>query len=91
MVKGNGITEVLQIVMIKRKLGKSGYQVSEVGFGAWQIGADWGEEVSRESAHEALHAAVDAGVNFIDTADVYGGGRSEEIVGAFLREREEKL
>ena len=91
MSKGNGITEVLQIVMVKRKLGKSGYQVSEVGFGAWQIGADWGEEVSRESAHEALHAAVDAGVNFIDTADVYGGGRSEEIVGAFLREREERL
>ena len=91
MGKGNGILGVLQIVMVKRKLGKSGYQVSEVGFGAWQIGADWGEEVSRESAHEALHAAVDAGVNFIDTADVYGGGRSEEIVGAFLREREEKL
>lgn len=77
--------------MQKRILGKSGYEVSEVGFGAWQIGADWGEEVSREAANDALHAAVDAGVNFIDTADVYGGGRSERLVGEFVREREEQL
>ena len=77
--------------MLKRVLGKSGYEVSEVGFGAWQIGADWGDEVSREAANDALHAAVDAGVNFIDTADVYGGGRSERIVGEFIRERDEQL
>ena len=91
MGKGSGKLPALQTVMLKRILGKSGYQVSEVGFGAWQIGADWGEEVSRESANEALQAAVNAGMNFIDTADVYGGGRSEEIVGAFIRECEEKL
>lgn len=77
--------------MLKRILGKASYEVSEVGFGAWQIGGDWGDEVSPESANEALHAAVDAGVNFIDTADVYGGGRSERIVGEFIREREEQL
>ena len=77
--------------MQKRILGKSGYEVSAVGFGAWQIGADWGEEVSREAANEALHAAVDAGVNFIDTADAYGGGRSERILGEFIRERQEQL
>ncbi|MCP4849424.1 MAG: aldo/keto reductase [Verrucomicrobiaceae bacterium] len=77
--------------MLKRILGKSGYEVSEVGFGAWQIGADWGDEVSREAANEALHAAVDAGVNFIDTADVYGGGRSESIIGEFIGERQEQI
>ncbi|MEE2714838.1 MAG: aldo/keto reductase [Verrucomicrobiota bacterium] len=77
--------------MLKRILGKSGYEVSEVGFGAWQIGADWGAAVSREAANEALHAAVDAGVNFIDTADVYGGGRSESIVGEFIGERQEQI
>ncbi len=77
--------------MVKRSLGKSGYEVSEVGFGAWQIGADWGNELPQEVAKGALHAAVDAGVNFIDTADVYGGGRSERIVGEFINEREERL
>jgi len=77
--------------MQKRILGNTNYEISEVGFGAWQIGADWGEEVPVAQALETLHAAADAGVNFIDTADVYGGGRSEEIVGKFLKERDERI
>ena len=69
-----------------RRLGSTGYDVSEIGFGAWAIGADWGE-VDDTTAMAALHAAVDAGVNFIDTADVYGDGRSERFVARLVRER----
>lgn len=69
-----------------RRLGSTGWKVSAVGFGAWAIGADWGS-VSDADAVAALNTAVDDGVNFIDTADVYGDGRSEEIVGRFLRAR----
>ena len=69
-----------------RRLGKTGYEVSEVGLGAWQLGADWGE-VDEQTALATLRAAADAGVTFFDTADVYGDGRSERIVGRFLRER----
>jgi len=69
-----------------RRLGSTGWEVSAVGFGAWAIGADWGA-VSEPDAMAALNAAVDGGVNFIDTADVYGDGRSEQIVGRLLRER----
>lgn len=57
-----------------------------VGLGAWQLGADWGQ-VSEADAHATLQAAVDAGVTFIDTADVYGDGRSEQIIGSFLKDR----
>jgi aryl-alcohol dehydrogenase-like predicted oxidoreductase len=60
--------------------------VSEIGFGAWQIGADWGE-VEEDDALATLHAAAEAGVTFFDTADVYGDGRSERLVGRFARER----
>ncbi len=69
-----------------RRLGKTGRDVSAIGFGAWAIGADWGVVDDGESLR-ALHAAADAGVTLIDTADVYGDGRSERIVGRFLRER----
>jgi aryl-alcohol dehydrogenase-like predicted oxidoreductase len=69
-------------------LGRTGREVSEVGFGAWQIGADWGE-VDEDAAMATLHAAVDAGVTFFDTADVYGDGRSERLVGRLRRERPE--
>ncbi|MCL1693728.1 MAG: aldo/keto reductase [Actinomycetia bacterium] len=69
-----------------RTLGSTGYNVSEIGFGAWAIGADWGD-VDDSTAMAALHAAVDAGVNFIDTADVYGDGRSERFVARLVRER----
>ncbi len=69
-----------------RRLGKTGYEVSAVGFGAWAIGADWGE-VTDDDAMAALHAAVDAGVTFFDTADVYGDGRSERLLARLRRER----
>jgi aryl-alcohol dehydrogenase-like predicted oxidoreductase len=65
----------------------TGRAVSEVGLGCWQLGgADWGN-VSDAEAFEILHAAADAGVTFLDTADVYGNGRSETLIGRFLRER----
>ncbi len=71
-----------------RRLGKTGHDVSAVGFGAWAIGADWGE-VTEDGAMAALHAAVDAGVTFFDTADVYGDGRSERLLARLKRERPE--
>jgi aryl-alcohol dehydrogenase-like predicted oxidoreductase len=76
--------------MNTRLLGKTGRRVSEIGFGAWGIGADWGAVDDGESL-AAMHAAVDAGVTFFDTADVYGDGRSERLVGQLLRERSEEL
>lgn len=69
-----------------RRFGKTGRQVSAIGFGAWALGADWGT-VDDTDSMRALHAAADAGVTLIDTADVYGDGRSEKIIGKFLRER----
>jgi len=73
-----------------RRLGKTGYEVSAVGFGAWAIGADWGE-VDDEVSLRALHAAADAGVTFFDTADVYGDGRSERLIARFRKERKEPI
>ena len=75
--------------MNTRRLGKTDRWVSELGFGAWGIGADWGTVDDRESL-AAMHAAVDAGVTFFDTADVYGDGRSERLIGRLLRERSER-
>jgi aryl-alcohol dehydrogenase-like predicted oxidoreductase len=69
-----------------RQLGRTGWQVSEVSFGAWAIGGSWGT-VDDEESLVALHRALDLGVNFIDTADVYGDGRSERLIGQVLRER----
>lgn len=76
--------------MQSRRLGKTGWDVSEIGFGAWAIGGEWGETDDEESL-AAMHAAVDAGVTFFDTADVYGDGRSERLIRRLLRERDEKL
>ncbi|MEA2305702.1 MAG: hypothetical protein QOH43_2982 [Solirubrobacteraceae bacterium] len=72
--------------MIIRSLGRNGPDVSAIGFGAWQIGADWGR-VDDDTALATLRAAADAGVTFFDTADVYGDGRSERLVGRLLAER----
>ena len=72
--------------MQTRTLGRTSRPVSVVGLGCWQLGADWGA-VSEQDALAVLHAAVDAGVTFLDTADVYGDGRSEQLVGRLLRER----
>lgn len=73
-----------------RPFGRTGWQVSEIGFGAWAIGSEWGH-VSEEDALDALRAAIKAGVNFIDTADVYGDGRSERLVGKVIKELPEKI
>ncbi|HET6480475.1 MAG TPA: aldo/keto reductase [Actinoplanes sp.] len=72
--------------MENRSFRRMGQTAGVVGLGAWQLGADWGE-VSESDAHETLQAAVDAGVTFIDTADVYGDGRSEQIVGSFIKNK----
>ena len=66
--------------------GRTGRTTTRIGFGAWAIGGTWGE-VSLEDAKAALHAALDAGMTFIDTADVYGDGRSERIIREVLAER----
>jgi aryl-alcohol dehydrogenase-like predicted oxidoreductase len=76
--------------MRSRRLGKTGRQVSEIGFGSWAIGGSWGETDDAQSL-AALHAAVDTGVTFFDTADVYGDGRSERLLSRLLRERDEPL
>ncbi|WP_112249127.1 aldo/keto reductase [Kribbella monticola] len=73
--------------MEKRILGRTGRQVGVVGLGAWQLGADWGE-VGEDEALAVLRSAVDGGVTFIDTADVYGDGRSERVVGKLLKEHQ---
>ena len=71
----------------RRPLGKTGFLIGEIGFGAWAIGADWGDAVPADQARQALNAALDAGMNFIDTADIYGAGRSESLIGEVLAER----
>src|SRR6202022_5170293 len=73
-----------------RKLGKTGFEVSEVSLGTWQIGASWGS-VSEKDAIGLLHTAIDNGINFFDTADVYGDGRSERLIAGVLGERREKI
>jgi len=69
-----------------RALGRTGWKVSEISFGAWAIGGTWGE-VDDAVSLQALHRALDLGVNLIDTADVYGDGHSETLIGRVLRER----
>lgn len=69
--------------MDTRTLGRTGREVSVVGLGTWQLGADWGE-VSEDDARAVLEASLEAGVTLYDTADVYGDGRSEQVVGRFL-------
>jgi aryl-alcohol dehydrogenase-like predicted oxidoreductase len=73
-----------------RELGRTGWKVSEISFGAWAIGGSWGSQNDDESM-ATLHRAIDVGINFIDTADVYGDGRSERLVARLRRERSEKI
>jgi aryl-alcohol dehydrogenase-like predicted oxidoreductase len=73
-----------------RFFGRTGWDVSVIGFGAWAIGGDWGY-VSEDDALSALNAAIDSGINFIDTADVYGDGRSEQIIARLLKQRKEPI
>lgn len=74
-----------------RKLGKTGFEISEISLGTWQVGGKWGDDFSHENAERILHAAVDSGINFIDTADVYGAGESEKAVGKFIKNRSERI
>lgn len=67
-----------------RAFGRTGWQVSEIGFGAWQIGGDWGK-VDDKASIDTLHYAFDKGINFVDTAELYGNGHSEEVVGQALK------
>src|SRR6478735_4586837 len=72
--------------MQQRPLGRTGRDVSAIGLGTWQLGADWGA-VSEDDARAVLTASIDRGVTLFDTADVYGDGRSESLIGGFLDER----
>jgi aryl-alcohol dehydrogenase-like predicted oxidoreductase len=73
-----------------RELGRTGWRVSAISFGSWAIGSAWGDVEDTESL-AALHRAVDLGVNFFDTADVYGDGRSERLLARLKRERKEEI
>src|SRR5690606_27698584 len=76
-----------------RKLGKTGFNVSEISLGTWQVGGKWGEPFNDQNADRILNTAIDAGINFIDTADVYGNnvGESEKAVGRIVRSRNETV
>ncbi len=69
-----------------RQLGRNGFKVSEIGMGCWQIGADWGKQIEKEEAKRILDEATTNDITFFDTADVYGNGRSEKILGDFFAE-----
>ena len=73
-----------------RPFGKTGINVSEIGLGCWQLGGNWGK-VSEATAQAILETAVDSGVAFFDTADVYGDGRSERLIADFIKNRPEKI
>ena len=73
-----------------RELGRTGMKISEVSFGAWAIGADWGSVDDKDSL-AALHRAIDLGINFIDTADAYGMGRSEKLIAQLRKDRSEQI
>ena len=77
--------------MNKRTFGLTQRSISEVGLGCWQLGADCWGDLSETSAADILQSAVDEGINFFDTADVYGAGRSEELIGRFLKECPEDI
>jgi aryl-alcohol dehydrogenase-like predicted oxidoreductase len=74
-----------------RRLGKTGFEISEVSLGTWQVGGKWGDPFDDERADRILNRAIDGGVNFIDTADVYSEGLSEEAVGRVVRQRSEYI
>lgn len=77
--------------MVYRVLGKTGFKISEISLGTWQVGGKWGDSFSHENAEKVINTAIDAGINFIDTADVYGDGESEKAVGKVIRSRKEKV
>lgn len=74
-----------------RNLGKTGLKISEVSLGTWQVGGGWGGEFDHSAAETIINSAIDSGVNFIDTADVYDNGLSEAAVGSVVRSRREEV
>jgi len=74
-----------------RILGKTGFKVSEISLGTWQVGGKWGDGFDAKNADRILNEAVDGGINFIDTADVYENRKSEKAVGKLIRSRKEKI
>lgn len=74
-----------------RTLGKTGWQVSEIGLGTWQVGGGWGKPFDLKKAELILNSALDQGINFVDTADVYDGGLSEASVGRAVRQSKNKV
>jgi aryl-alcohol dehydrogenase-like predicted oxidoreductase len=86
----NNVDLMKKRLMKYRKFGNTGPEVSEIGFGAWAIGGSWGEQSDKDSL-ESLEAALDKGVNFLDTAAGYGNGKSERIIGEFIKSRSERV
>ena len=74
-----------------RKLGKTNFEISEIALGTWQVGGKWGSSFNDTTADELLNTAIDKGINFIDTADVYENGMSETAVGRVVRSRSERI
>ena len=74
-----------------RTLGKTGFKISEISLGTWQLSDEWSKDLDRTHAKKLLHTAIDRGVNFLDTADVYGDGKSESIVAETVKERDERV
>lgn len=74
-----------------RKLGKTNFNISEISLGTWQVGGKWGSEFNHQSADQIINTAIDKGINFIDTADVYEAGLSETAVGRVVKSRSERI
>ena len=74
-----------------RILGKTGFEISWISLGTWQVGGTWGSEFYHDNADRILNLAVDSGINFIDTADLYGNGESEKAIGKLLKNRSERI
>ena len=77
--------------MNNRTLGKTNFNITEIGIGTWQVGGKWGSDFDPKLAENILNSAADQGINFIDTADVYSDGESEKAIGRFLKTRSEKF
>lgn len=76
------------------ELGKSGFRISVIGLGTWQIGTKlwgWGKDYNESDAMATIHRAIELGINLIDTAEVYGGGKSEEVIGRAIADRREEV
>jgi aryl-alcohol dehydrogenase-like predicted oxidoreductase len=77
--------------MNTRILGKTGFKISEIGLGTWQLGGRWGDDYNEDSAQEILEASTENQINFIDTADVYNEGKSEKSIGTFLKRQKNRI